>query len=40
MLKNLPPTNATVFKIQEYESFYTPSSSRGKAVRGGKGRRG
>jgi hypothetical protein len=40
MLKKLPPTNATVFKIQEHESFGIPSSFRGKAVRGGKGRRG
>ncbi len=38
MLKKLPPTNATVFKIQEYESLDIPSSSRGKAVRGGTGR--
>jgi hypothetical protein len=27
MLKKMPPTNATVFKIQEYELFDTPSSS-------------
>ena len=39
MLKKLPHTNATVFITQEHESFDIPSSSRGKAVRGGKGRR-
>ena len=40
MLKKLPPTIATVFKIQEYESLDIQSSSRGKTVRGGKGGRG
>ncbi len=39
ILEKLPPTNATVFILQEHESFGIPSSSRGKAVRGGKGRR-
>lgn len=40
MLKKLPPTNATVFKIQEYQPFDLPSLSRGKTVTGGKARRG
>jgi hypothetical protein len=40
ILEKLPPTNATVFILQEHESFGMPSSSRGKAVRSGKGRRG